>query len=310
MRFSFPWVGWRGWFQPRPALSVVVVAYNMQREIVRTLYTLDPCYQRGIKRTDYEVIVVDNGSTEPLNLSSLGVQFSGRLRMLRMKSDSVSPVAAVNAGVAKARARRVVVMVDGARMISPGMLRGFLDAFRLHANAFVYTLGWHLGTEPQNISMANGYNQQQEDRLLESFDWRANGYELFGHACLALSSRLGWFSEISESNCFAIDRLQFQKLGGFDPRFQSAGGGLVNLDFFRSAVSCKRLQPMLLLGEGSFHQFHGGVATNVRREQHPWKQFAAEYQSIRGVPFKQHAFAPIYFGKLSPEARRFLSQGS
>jgi glycosyltransferase involved in cell wall biosynthesis len=299
MGLSLSWVGWRRLFRPKPALTVVVVAYNMQREIVRTLQTLDPCYQQGVGRSDYEVIVVDNGSTEPLSLCSLGVQFSGHLRVLRMNSSSVSPVAAVNAGVAEASARRVVVMVDGARMISPGMLRGFLDAFRLYSNAFVYTLGWHLGDEPQNTSMVKGYNQVEEDRLLASFNWRANGYSLFSHACLALSSRRGWFSEISESNCFA---------GGFDPRFQSPGGGLVNLDFFRLAISCKQLQPMLLLGEGSFHQFHGGVATNVRPEQHPWQQFDAEYQSIRGAPFKQQAFAPIYFGKLSQEARRFLIQ--
>lgn len=309
MRLLFSWARWRGFFRPDPALSVVVVAYNMQREIVRTLYTLDTCYQRGVKRSDYEVILVDNGSREPLNFSSLVAQFSGHLRTFRMEG-SVSPVAAVNAGVAKARARHVVVMVDGARMISPGMLRGFLDAFQLYSNAFVYTLGWHLGEQPQNISMVNGYNQQQEDRLLESFDWRANGYQLFSHACLALSSRFGWFTEISESNCFAIDRAHFQRLGGFDPRFQSPGGGLVNLDFFRLATSCKQLQPILLLGEGSFHQFHGGVATNVQLEQHPWKQFDAEYQFIRGAPFKKQKFAPIYFGKLTPEARRFLHTDS
>ena len=95
-------------------------------------------------------------------------------------------------------------------------------------------------------------------------------------------------------------------MGGFDERFQSPGGGLVNLDFFRLAITCNRLQPIVLLGEGSFHQFHGGVATNVLLEEHPWDLFDAEYQLIRGAPFKSTECQPIYFGELSPEARRFL----
>ena len=56
----------RPWFGHRPRLSVVVVAYNMTRELKRTLYSLSPKFQRDVKAQDYEVIVVDNGSTLPL----------------------------------------------------------------------------------------------------------------------------------------------------------------------------------------------------------------------------------------------------
>ena len=50
------------------ALSVVVVAHDMARELPRTLRTLSVPYQRGIDSTAFEVIVVDNGSPEPLVL--------------------------------------------------------------------------------------------------------------------------------------------------------------------------------------------------------------------------------------------------
>jgi len=43
-------------------LSVVIVAYNMERELPRTLQALAPSYQVDGERLDYEVIVVDNGS--------------------------------------------------------------------------------------------------------------------------------------------------------------------------------------------------------------------------------------------------------
>ena len=71
--------------------------------------------------------------------------------------------------------------------------------------------------------------------------------------------------------------LRFQKkcldLGGFNEGFVSPGGGLVDLDFFREAIESNLFEPLLLLGEGSFHQFHGGVATNVPLNNHPWIPF-------------------------------------
>ena len=153
----------RDWFRwliaPRPKLTIVVIAFNMHREIKRTLYTLDSRYQRRIEPADYEVIVVDNGSKIPLSGSELQSDFDGQLRIIRLPSGSPSPVIAVNTGVAAARAAHVAVMVDGARMVSPGLLRGFLDALKIHTEGFVYTLGWHLGDEPQYISMTKGYNQ-------------------------------------------------------------------------------------------------------------------------------------------------------
>ncbi|MBV9065146.1 MAG: glycosyltransferase, partial [Methylobacteriaceae bacterium] len=47
----------------RPQISVIVVVYNIPREAPRTLYSLSAAYQQNIAAEDYEVIVVDNGST-------------------------------------------------------------------------------------------------------------------------------------------------------------------------------------------------------------------------------------------------------
>ena len=55
-------------FEPRLAVSVVVVVYNMPREAPRTLHSLSASYQRHIDADDYEVIVVDNGSNPPFAL--------------------------------------------------------------------------------------------------------------------------------------------------------------------------------------------------------------------------------------------------
>jgi hypothetical protein len=170
----------------------------------------------------------------------------------------------------------------------------------------------HIGPEPQNYSLAKGYDQQTEDQLLDGVDWRANGYALFDVSSLALSSRGGFFSSISESNCVAVQRDTYFKLGGFDERFESPGGGLVNLDFFNRFMEAEGVQAVRLLGEASFHQFHGGVATNVPMTAHPAPQFAEEYRRIRGRDYRLAARNVHYIGHLPRECMRFLmprSQG-
>ena len=289
-----------------PEFSVIVIVHNMRREAPRTLFSLSASYQTGIEASEYEVIVVENGSTDPLERDEVE-RAGSNFRYHGHKTASASPVGAVNLGAQLARAERLVVCVDGARVLSPGVLGYMRAAFRAFPNPFVYTLGWHLGDEPQNFSMIKGYNQVAEDRLLKSVDWQRNGYALFTISSLALSCRDGWFSTIAESNCFALSKEEFTRLGGFCEAFQTPGGGLVNLDFFSLACQSPGVTPVLLLGEGTFHQFHGGVATNVSQENHPWDVFHEEYVRIRGKAYAAPAVAPIYFGRLSPEARRFLN---
>ena len=278
----------------------------MDREMQRTIYSLSPAYQRGVKGSEYEVIVVDNGSENPLKTDHWISRPGWRVRLFRRPPGDVSPCRAVNAGVDSARASHVCVMVDGARMLSPGVIAGMLQQIRISSNFFVFTLGWHLGTQPQNVSITQGYSKKSEDKMLRQTRWREDGYRLFEISCLAASSIGGWFSSINESNCFAISRAQFKAMGGFDERFVSPGGGLVNLDFFKQAVESAELELCVLLGEGSFHQIHGGVATNVTMDAHPGVAFAEEYQNIRGQAYRSPTYDPLYVGSLSKSARRFL----
>ena len=290
-----------------PLLSIVLIAFNMKRELRNTLRSLSASYQQDVSGSVYEVIVVDNGSFPELDPSILDECEGVKCHWIRVPPGNVSPCAAVNLAVASAHAQFVCVMVDGARMLSPGVVVNMIRAQKLFPNCFVTTLGWHLGDEPQNISMMKGYNQKVEDLLLSTIDWQKNGYTLFSNSCLALSCADGWFSSINESNCFALPTKSFIELGGFDERFKSPGGGIVNFDFFRRVVESGKFVPVMLLGEGSFHQFHGGVATNVPMQAHPWSDFHDEYRSIRGCDYQTPKFKPFYLGGLPSEARIFLS---
>jgi hypothetical protein len=80
----------------------------------------------------------------------------------------------------------------------------------------------------------------------------------------------------------------------------------VNLDYYREA--CAQLdQLVILLGEGTFHQFHGGVATNVPIASHPGNTFLEEYQAIRGRPFAKPTRHADYLGGIVPQSLPFLA---
>ena len=55
----------------------------MRRELPRTLASLSPEYQRDIDPADYEVIVVDNGSAEPVDQRLIDA-FEGQIRSIRL----------------------------------------------------------------------------------------------------------------------------------------------------------------------------------------------------------------------------------
>jgi hypothetical protein len=277
----------------QPILSIIIAFHNMAREAPRTLYTLSARYQRGVSEREYEVIAIDHGSQVPLD-PALVERMGSNFRLVRA-GPAPSPAAAINRCVRESRGELVCICIDGARMLSPGIVRLMCDASSLSCDPVIATLAFHLGPKLQNVSMEEGYCQAVEDRLLESVDWQRDGYSLFGISCLAGSSAGGWFSPLGESNCVAVRRSLFERLGGLDERFQTPGGGFVNLDYYRRAVdSADRL--VMLLGEGTFHQFHGGVATNVPLALQRRLGFDREYLALRGTAFSPPSRSPVLLG--------------
>jgi hypothetical protein len=199
-----------------------------------------------------------------------------------------------------------MVCIDGARMLTPGIVRFTLAALLGFPGRPVITMAFHLGPKLQNEAMLEGYDQAVEDRLLATVDWRRDGYELFRIGCPARSSLAGWLGPIGESNCLTLDRAAWDRLGGYDERFVSPGGGLVNPDFLKRA-SDELGMPVMLLGEATFHQFHGGVATNTPRTRRPVRLMAAEYLALRGAEFARSPVKPMLLGSLPPQAVQWLS---
>ncbi len=293
-------------------LSLVIGIHNMQRELPRTLATLSRAYQCGIESLRYELIIVDNGSDHSVDRSAwqkLRQQSDCDVRYLRFPPGNPSPVKAINEGLRAARGRLVGLMIDGARMLSPGILGGATRAARLHSAPVICTHGFHLGPDLQARSMRDGYDQRAEDRLLAGVDWQADGYRLLDISVFAGSSFRGWFVNPTESNCLIITGRMWKDLGYLDERFVTPGGGLVNLDIFKRACESAGSQLVLLLGEGTFHQIHGGAATGNTSDS-PNELFDREYEQIRGTKYHVPTYPAILLGEIHRSARRHLSNSA
>jgi hypothetical protein len=104
---------------------------------------------------------------------------AGNLRLIRIDPAPHSPARATNRGLAEAHGDVIGVMVDGARIVTPGLLHFARHGAQLYDRAIVATLGWCLGFDIQRFAIAAGYDKTREDTLLAAIDWHNDGYRLF-----------------------------------------------------------------------------------------------------------------------------------
>jgi glycosyltransferase involved in cell wall biosynthesis len=103
-------------------LSVILIAYDMAREIPRTLRSLSRNYQNIAQDLAYEVILVDNGSPVPLDESTWS-DVDVPVRLIEIENASPSPAMAINRGLEAAQGEIVCLMIDGAHILTPGVFK-------------------------------------------------------------------------------------------------------------------------------------------------------------------------------------------
>ena len=293
----------------RPRLSVVMVVYRMAEQAERTLHSLCSRYQHQVHERDYEVIVVENRSDAMLG-ATRACTHGGNVRYFSRDESLPTPVNAVNFGVSQARGRNVAVMIDGARMLTPGVLRLTLDALDMDPSGTVALPGYHLGHRPQQEAFDAGeYDLAEEAALLAGIGWPEDGYRLFDIAALSLSSQDGFLLPAPESNFLAMSMQAWRSIGGMDPRYDSHGGGYANIDLYKRALERAGTRCYLLFGEGSFHQFHGGVTTGTPRSEREqtYRAIIAQDERIRPNDRSHPQNVPVMLGTLHPAAYRFLA---
>lgn len=290
----------------RPLLSIIVIVYDMPRQALNTLVSLSPDYQQGVQVGDYEVIVVENRSRRNMDVEAIGA-LPGNFRYFLRDESGVSPAAAINFAFTQAQGAFIGLMIDGARMVSPGVVQYALMARRMTSEAMVVVPGYHLGEHEQQFHLSRGYSEQHEQRLLEGIDWRRNGYRLFEISCLSGANPNGVFHPFMECNCLFLDAEVFRDIGQADERFNLPGGGALNLYIYRQTAMHPRTRSFMLPGEGSFHQLHGGVTTSeVAERETILNRQREQLTELLGEPFRSPTVEPILLGKVRGSALRYL----
>lgn len=288
-----------------PLLSVVVVVHRMPRQAENTLYSLSPHHQVGVDVADYEIVVVEQESDRMLGRERAEA-VAPNVRYLSRPSTGVSPVPAVVLGLEHARGAQLGIVIDGARMVTPRVVQYAMAAHRITPRSVVIVPGYHLGAAEQHTTDA--HDEATEEELLDAIDWRRDGYRLFAVSVFFKGRhQRGYLLPLMESNALFCSRADMDAIGGMDERFDMPGGGLANLDLYRRLAELPGTEWWVLPGEGTFHQYHGGVTTVVDADREAkLASFRAQYERIRGREFLMPERRPRLLGAVTGWAMPML----
>jgi len=278
----------------------------MQREASRTLRSLSPVFQEDVGAEEYEVHVVENGSKQPVGedfVRSFGANFHYHY----LQDAPSSPAHALNFGVAKSNGENVAVMIDGAHILTPRVFTYARRITQTFDKAIVAVRRFYLGPGQQTETILEGYSQDVEDGLLAQIGWPEEPYRLFEIGAFMGKwgkIRPGWFGRFFESNCLIVPREIYDGIGGCDEEFDLPGGGFVNLDLLSQCLEYPGARLFVLLGEGSFHQVHGGTTTNTDPAEalQRVQSYREQYRRIRGREYEAPQVPMEFFGRLHPRS--------
>lgn len=175
-----------------PLLSIVIPTYNRVRPLRRCLEAL----AQGCPRDRYEVIVVDDGSSPPVDLG----RYEESMQIVALRHDNRGPARSRNAGAARARGRYLVFLDDDCQVESSW----FSSLEKALSNASPRTI---FGGNVANGDAANLYSEVSETFvrvILQHYRPRRGGLYFF------------------RSTNMVVPREDFLRLGGFDERFRTA----------------------------------------------------------------------------------------
>ena len=177
-------------------LSVIVPSYNAEKTLGRTLESL---LSSNMKKSDYEIIVIDDGSKD----STVKVAKKYGVRVFARKH--AGPAAQRNFGVRSAKAD-IVFFTDSDCVVPKDLLRRVMDDFR-----------------KEDIAGVGGVYKTLNK---ESFIARYVGYEIaFRH------ENEGKYTDFLGTYCCAYKKEIFLRYGGFDEKFLTASGEDPELSF-------------------------------------------------------------------------------
>lgn len=182
-----------------PLISVVIATRGRAPELERCLLALSA---QTVASADFEVVVCDDGSDEPIAgaLAPVLAEVRGKVGVRLMRQDHSGPAVARNRGAAVA-AGRWLAFTDDDCSPAPDWLERLLARFAASPDALI---GGGLCT-PSDAAPCDRATQQIMDFVYHEQE-RRGGMRLFSTSNLAISADA------------------FHRLGGFSPAFGGPGG--------------------------------------------------------------------------------------
>lgn len=179
---------------PSPEFSVVIPSYNRPDKLKACIRALGA---QEMSRDRFDIVVVDDGSAEPLEAAAREVQADLNLTCLRQSN--AGPARARNRGALAARGK-VLALTDDDCLPRPGWLVALGEAYRSNPMAI-------LGGQTVNALADNIYAKTSQDLVdyLYAYFMRSRGHPVF-----------------FTTNNMALSRERFLDIGGFDETFPLA----------------------------------------------------------------------------------------
>lgn len=278
-------------------ITLVIAAYNIPQQIQRTLISCTPYYQ-NIPANELEIIIIDNGSRVPLSKTDFK-HFPSVSQVIRVEGQP-SPVHGLNKGIEAAKFSNVGVMIDGAHMLSPGVLSNASSVLKMFERPVIDVPQYILGTVSQNLRPSdNGFEREATD--LKDLGWPEIGYSLFDYAVMPGEQIAKNPINAIESNCLISSKGVFKDCGAYDERFDEAGAGLANIEIFSRLTNNPNNKFVSLAGEGTFHQDHHGTTTSVSSTERDAlvQQYYKKFEEITGNKTNSMFRGPFVFGDVS-----------
>jgi glycosyltransferase involved in cell wall biosynthesis len=181
----------------KPDLSVVIPSYNRLKALQKTLQALE---QQDLSPECFEVIIVDDGSTDGTTESASNWNFSFAFRVLSQTNRGAA--AARNLGGNNARGR-VILFLDSDMIAEPSLLTQHLQSHLEFPHALV-------------AGLRKPYIDSGSDRIVSLMEFGAEGEDP------RTSKDPFTFQEAFTCN-LSILLSDWKKLGGFDEQFPKSG---------------------------------------------------------------------------------------
>ncbi|KZN64663.1 glycosyltransferase [Pseudoalteromonas luteoviolacea] len=261
-------------------ISVIIPTYNRRALLKRTLDSLS---NQVLDTKNYEVIIVDDGSSDGTGEMVAEYKSAASIHYLFQPDEGFQVSKARNKGLPRANFD-VVLFLDCGMVAHPMLLSSHLETHN-KANNLVL-IGMSYGIEAVELSECDLIKSTMaENDISKAFELFSKNHQLMdcrGRFFAEYDYDLALFNApwvIFWTSCISVSRCEVARAGGFDENFCAWGGEDVDLGYRLFHQGCKFVLDQSLLTihyphekdiENKEEQAKGNVAYLMNKYSDPW----------------------------------------